>query len=215
MTNLFLIGATGRLGGCVLTEALSRGWSVTALVRDPSRLEVVHPRLRVVAGDVRDSAGLAGLLPGHDAVVSALGTRRGQVPYEVLSEGMAALTGAMTAVGPRRVIAVASAGILQADAATLRRDMPAYPAAFRRSSAAHLAAYETLAASGLDWTVVGPPELVEGEAEQPLVVLENYLPEGPKRVSMPALARWMLDAVNDPGTWGRRYGLINRVLLAE
>lgn len=209
-TSLFLIGATGRLGRHVLHEALGRGWAVTALVRDPARLEMAHPLLRVVAGDVRDRAAIAAALPGHDVVVSALGTRRGQEPYETLSEGMASLVGAMEATGVRRVLVVASAGILQADPQTLRRDVPGYPEAFRRSSAAHLAGYERLRESGLDWTVVGPPELVEGDAEQALVVQQDYLPEGPKRVSMPALARWMLDALGDSNTIGHRYGLINR-----
>lgn len=207
--DLFLIGATGRLGGHVLEAALARGVSVTALVREPARLARAHPRLIVAEGDVRDAERLRALLPGHAAVVSALGTRRGHVPYEVLSEGMASLVAAMTATGLRRVVAVASAGILQADATTLRRDLPGYPEAFRRSSAAHLAAYERLRESALDWTIACPPELVEGLPDQALVIRRDRLPEGPKRVSMPALARWMLEAVADPETVGHRYGLIN------
>lgn len=208
MPSLFLVGATGRLGGRVLAEALSHGWAVTALVRDPARLSVRHPALRVVQGDVRDRQALEALLPGHDAVVSALGTRRGQEPYETLSMGMAALVAAMEAVGPRRLVAVAAAGILQADAQTLRRDMPGYPAAFRRGSAEHFAAWQTLQASGLDWTIVAPPELVEGDRDQPLVVQADYLPVGPKRVAMEALAKLVLDVITEGTYLGARLGMI-------
>ena len=209
MRSLFLVGATGRLGGRVLAEALARGWAVTALVRDPARLSVRHPALRLVQGDVRDRLALEAVLPGHDAVVSALGTRRGQEPYETLSDGMAALAAAMAAVGPRRLVAVAAAGILQADARTLRRDMPGYPAAFRRGSAEHLKGWQTLQASGLDWTIVCPPELVEGDRDQPLVVQADYLPPGPKRVAMEALAKLMITLLEEEAHRGVRLGMIN------
>ena len=208
--SLFLVGATGRLGGRVLAEALSRGWAVTALVRDPARLSVRHPALRLVQGDVRDRPTLEAALPGHDAVISALGTRRGQEPYETLSAGMAALASAMEAVGPRRLVAVAAAGILQADAQTLRRDKPGYPAAFRQGSAEHLKAWQALQASSLDWTIVCPPELVEGDRDQPLVVQQDFLPSGPKRVAMAALAKRMLDLLEQDAHRGARLGMINR-----
>lgn len=208
--RLFLVGASGRLGGHVLEEALARGYAVTALVRDPARLTTRHPALTLVPGDVRDAAVLASAMAGCDAVVSALGTRRGQEAYEVLSEGMAAITSAMATSGVRRIVAVASAGILEADSGGLRRDQPGYPEAFRRSSAAHLAAYETLRTSDLDWTVVGPPELVEGDRDQAIVVREGRLPDGPKRIAMPALARWIVDELAHPAHRHRRVGLVNR-----
>ena len=119
------------------------------------------------------------------------------------------MVAAMEAVGPRRLVAVAAAGILQADAQTLRRDMPGYPEAFRRGSAEHLKAWQTLQASGLDWTIVCPPELVEGDRDQPLVVQPDYLPAGPKRVSMEALAKLMITLLQEEAHRGVRLGMIN------
>ena len=46
---ILLIGATGRTGRLVLAEALRRGYSVTALVRDSSALEP-QPNLTVLQG---------------------------------------------------------------------------------------------------------------------------------------------------------------------
>ena len=37
-----LIGSTGRAGGWVLEECLSRGYDVTALVRKASKLDTYH-----------------------------------------------------------------------------------------------------------------------------------------------------------------------------
>ncbi|MEB3327690.1 MAG: NAD(P)H-binding protein [Candidatus Sericytochromatia bacterium] len=208
MQTLALVGATGRLGGHVLHEALRRGgWVVRALVREPAALPV-REGLVVVRGDVRDATAVAALLQSADALVSCLGTRRGREAHEVLAEGMAILVRAL-APGPVPLVAVASAGILDAPGGGLRRDAPGYPAAFRAGSAQHLQAWRTLGASGLPHTLVCPPELVEGPRDQPLQVLRDVLPPGPKRVSMPALAAWMLDEARRPAHAGHRVGINN------
>ncbi|MEB3221744.1 MAG: NAD(P)H-binding protein [Candidatus Sericytochromatia bacterium] len=202
------MGATGRLGGHVLAEALQRGgWHVKALAREPGRL-AAHEGLTVVAGDVRDAEALAALAAGADAVISCLGARRGAGPEEVLPEGMATLVQAL-AGAPAHLVVVAVAGLLDAPEGGLRRDAAWYPAPFREGSGQHLRAWQVLQASGLPHTLVCPPDLVEGDRHQPLQVLRDMLPPGPKRVSMPALAAWMLDEVAQPAHAGHRVGISN------
>jgi putative NADH-flavin reductase len=209
MRTLALVGATGRLGGHVLREALQRGgWCVRALARDPEALPA-REGLAVVRGDVRDPAAVAALVQHADVVVSCLGTRTGREHYEVLAEGMAALVEAL-APRPVPLVVVASAGILDAPDGGLRRDAAGYPAAFRAGSAQHLRAWQMLGASRLTYTTVCPPDLVDGDRHQPLDVLRDVLPAGPKRVSMPALAAWMLDEAERPAHAGHRVGIVNR-----
>lgn len=210
MTTLALVGATGRLGGHVLREALGRGWHVRALVRDAGRLPAgLEAAVEPVGGSVRDPVAVAALVVGCSGLVSCLGARRGQEDYATLPEGMAAIVEAARAAALRHLVVVASAGLLDAPGGGLRRDAPGYPAAFRTGSAAHLEAWRILQASGLSHTLVCPPELVEGERSQLLCVSRDLLPEGPRRVSMPALAAWMLDEWAAPAHAGCRVGLIN------
>jgi putative NADH-flavin reductase len=204
-----LIGATGRLGGHILQAALARGYRLQALARKPEALLPAAPGLQVFPGDVRDPEAVTACVAGADVIVSALGTRRGQEPYTVLAEGMATLVAAAQRCGVPRILAVASAGLLDAPEGGLRRDAAGYPAVFRASSAQHLAASETLKASGLFWTLFCPPELVEGDSAQPLQVVVDVLPAGPKRVSMPALAALILDEVTHPRYTGQRVGMNN------
>lgn len=204
-----LIGATGRLGAHILQAALARGHRVQALARNPEAMLLAEPGGQVFPGDVRDEAAVTACVAGADVIVSALGTRRGQEPYTVLAEGMANLVAAAQRCGVPRILAVASAGLLDAPEGGLRRDAAGYPAVFRASSAQHLAAFETLKASGLDWVLFCPPELVEGDPEQPLQVMVDVLPAGPKQVSMPALARLMLDEAGEPRYTGLRVGMNN------
>jgi len=75
-TRVLIVGATGGTGRQLVAQALERGYAVTALVRDPSRLQVDHAQLTVIQGDVLDTARVEAAMRGQEAVVSALGHKR-------------------------------------------------------------------------------------------------------------------------------------------
>ena len=50
--EIALFGATGHLGQAILEEALTRGYDVTAIVRDPARITQRNDKLKIVTGDV-------------------------------------------------------------------------------------------------------------------------------------------------------------------
>src|SRR6266508_367067 len=58
-----VFGATGRIGGDVVRQALDAGHKVTAVVRDPARFDVNHPALEVSAVPV-------GPVPGGESFVN-------------------------------------------------------------------------------------------------------------------------------------------------
>ena len=71
MKKIVIIGATGYAGSAILKEALGRGHQVKAIVRNPSKLILTHPNLKVVGGDVTDTDFLSRELAKSDAVISA------------------------------------------------------------------------------------------------------------------------------------------------
>src|ERR1700738_3000974 len=75
-SRVLIVGATGGTGRQLVTQALERGYAVTALARDPSRLQVDHPQLTVVQGDVLDAGAVDAAMRGQEAVLSALGHKR-------------------------------------------------------------------------------------------------------------------------------------------
>lgn len=111
VSRVLIVGATGGTGRQLVTQALDRGYEVTALARDQSALQMDHPRLRVIRGDVLDYSSVAAAVQGQDAVVSALGHKRYFGPSRILSDGTRNLVRAMEACGVPRLICETSLGI--------------------------------------------------------------------------------------------------------
>lgn len=110
-TRVLIVGATGGTGRRLVAQALERGYVVTALVRDPTRLPVEHPQLQVVQGDVLDRGSVEAAMRGQEAVVSALGHKRFFYPTRILSEGTRNVLSAMETQGVRRLVCETSLGI--------------------------------------------------------------------------------------------------------
>ena len=111
MSRILIVGATGGTGRQLVAQALERGYQVTALVRDPTKLAVEHPRLTVLRGDVLDPASVAVATRGQEAVVSALGHKRFFYPTRIQSQGTANVLDAMAAHGVRRFVCETSLGL--------------------------------------------------------------------------------------------------------
>ena len=71
MKNVTLIGASGFVGTAILNELLSRGHKVTAVVRNPEKINVLNSNLRIVKADVSDTDAMTEACKDKDAIISA------------------------------------------------------------------------------------------------------------------------------------------------
>jgi len=67
--HILVYGATGKIGSLTVDEALRRGHYVTAVSRDPSSVRKRHDHLKIVKGDLLDSASIASLVTAQDVVI--------------------------------------------------------------------------------------------------------------------------------------------------
>jgi putative NADH-flavin reductase len=109
--RVLIVGATGGTGRQLVAQALQRGYVVTALARNPGALDITHPRLRVVRGDVLDAASVDEATRGQDAVVSALGHKKFFPPNRILSHATRNLMRGMEAHGVDRFVCETTLGI--------------------------------------------------------------------------------------------------------
>lgn len=162
--NILVFGATGPLGRGVTDRALSAGHHVTAFVRTPGRLSP-RPGLREVTGDVLDARAVAAAVPGHDAVISALGHSRPSPQGHDLHPGASHIIEAMKAAQVSRLIWISSHGVGDARGHSGFVFERVFVALFLRAEFADKERQETLvAASDLDWTIVRPARLTNGPA---------------------------------------------------
>ena len=110
MKNILVIGANGGIGRQTVDIALARGYQVTALLRNPANLPLVHPNLQIVKGDVFQPETYATHLAGKTAVISALGTTSTQ-PTTLYSEGNAILLQEMKKAGVKRAFFISASGL--------------------------------------------------------------------------------------------------------
>jgi len=171
MTNLnkssfqiAVLGANGGIGKLTVLKALAAGYSVTAVLRTPSKLDIVHPRLKIVPGDVMQYDTLVQHLKDKDAVISAIG-KNSFKKTTLYSQGNNNLIKAMKQAGVSRAFFISAAGLeinpthsLLVKFATRIILQP-----LLRNMYADLLEMENIVkGSGVDWTIMRPPRLTDG-----------------------------------------------------
>lgn len=101
-----IIGATGPTGVQLVSQALKRGHTVVALVRNPATARLPESgSLRIVQGDATDAASVAAAFANVDAIISGLGAHKSD-PAGLLLAGARAVT----ATGVHRVVWLGALG---------------------------------------------------------------------------------------------------------
>jgi putative NADH-flavin reductase len=162
--RILVIGATGGTGREIVRQALERGHHVTALARNPARIQDTHERLTVAKGDVMDAASLASVVSGQDAVVCALGHKRWLGPSRILSQGTGNIVAAMKSAGVKRLVVETALGVgdsagrlgLYYTLFTVPFILPFYWFDKGRQE-------RVTRESGLDWVIVRPGQLTNGK----------------------------------------------------
>jgi len=71
--KILILGSTGGTGQELVKQALEQSHQVTALARDPVKLQILDDRLTIIKGDALDRNCMLQAVEGKDAVLSCLG----------------------------------------------------------------------------------------------------------------------------------------------
>ena len=180
--NILLLGMTGRVGSEVAKLALKDKHQVTALVRTPEKITVNDDNLSITKGDVTVKEDVARAMKGADAVISALNTDGA----DTLTKSMPLIIGAMNAEGIKRIITIGTAGILDSrvEPDVLRYQSSESKRKLTRAAEEHHKTYLLLEETNLDWTVVCPTYLPDGEAVGKCREERDFLPEDGKKITV-------------------------------
>lgn len=196
--NLVVLGATGGTGMEIVRQAVERGHSVTAFVRSPDRLEPFRGRITVSQGDLLNRAELERALDGSDAVLSGFGPRLpiAKADANLLRDFATVVTAAMPRAGVSRVVVVSTAFLFKDSVVppTYLFGRLFFPGVVRDSSAME----RIFMGSGLDWTIVRPPQLTDKVHTGRYRVREGHLPRFGFKISRADVADCFLKTVEDP-----------------
>lgn len=208
MSSILIIGANGGIGYQTVLAALQDGHKVTALVRNPATLQLKHPELRIMQGDILRPDTYEALLPGQDVVISAIGTRGGffsDKPTTLYSEGNALLMKTMAVTGARRAFFISASAV---------EISPVLPAMVRwvaknviqkllKHMYADLRRMETVirTSGDIDWTIIRPPQLTDKPATGDYRWAVNSFLKNCLKISRADVAHFMLHHIDDASTF--------------
>lgn len=161
--KIAVLGGTGRTGSLLVEELLANGHEVRMLARDPRKAARVAERVELIEGDVRDADAVARTLNGTGAVASALGPVGRDTA--LLRDTARLVTSAMEHAHISRYVGISVAGLtLPGDRKRPRDKVISWllNRAGGELAKDKIAEYEAWEGSGLDWTLVRVPRLVDG-----------------------------------------------------
>ncbi|WP_181773418.1 NAD(P)-dependent oxidoreductase [Amycolatopsis pittospori] len=196
--KLTVFGATGGIGTEVVKQALAAGHHVTAVVRDPSRLNAEGGLLEVVVARLSEHGVLTEAVSGRDAVISALGAHD-RKPTTVVTDGAHAALAAMRSVGTRRLLVVSASGAFVDGDGFFTRNLvkPILGQVLKHNFADMIAAERIVNASDLDWTIVRPPRLLNGPHTGVIAASTDGNVRGSFTINRADVADYLLRAASD------------------
>ena len=146
-----VLGASGRAGTEITRELAARRHLVTAIARKPDAIPAA-PGVTATAGDASDPAALAGVISGHDAVISAL-------HFDITAD---MLLGAVRAAGVPRLLVTGGAAGLEVAPGRKLIDSPDFPDEWRAFAMGGIRFLDALRhEAAIDWTFFSPAALIE------------------------------------------------------
>jgi len=206
--KVIVFGATGTVGRLAVANLLKAGHTVTAFARSPRKLNLIDPRLHLVAGDAMKPSDVADAVAGHEAVVVTLGAGMSR-KSKIRSQGTMNVIRAMQTHGVRRLIVQSTLGA--------RDSWPTLNFWWKRVMFGLLLApvfrdhelqEQLVEASGLDWTIVRPGAFTDKATARPVIEDVRNTARGlDLKIARGELARFLTRQLSDRQYIGRAVGL--------
>ena len=209
--KIALFGASGMIGQRVAQEALRRGHEVTAIVRNPARVQFRHPQFTLTEGNALDRERVTQVVAGHNVVVSAIKLTEKQ-PLSAVAKAAQSLLAGVKRAGVKRLLVVGGAGTMEVAPGVRALDVIPIPEEWKPEVMAKLEEWEVYRKnSDVDWTYFSPPVFIEpGERTGTYRLSNNQLvmnAQGECRISAEDYAVALLDELEQPRFVHQRFSV--------
>lgn len=205
--RLLIIGANGGIGKqCVIT-ALEAGHYVTAVLRTPANLSIIHDHLEIVQGDIMHPDALEKHIQNQDVVISAIGTRGGffsDKPTTLYSQGNMNILQGMGKTGVKRAF------FISASAIEISPVLPWFVRFVEKYIVQKLLKHmyadlremeKQVRRSNGSWTIIRPPQLIDGPQTGNYRIAINSFLKNCLKVSRADVAHFIINNILNTDTY--------------
>ena len=200
--KIIVFGATGGVGQHVVKMAVEAGHEVTAFVRTPEKLKTTG--VNIIQGDAFNAQQVADAIPGHEAVVSCVGSSTGTKKSNELETMGKNIADGMEKAGVKRLVYCASAGVdreIPGVMGKLMMKMLANPLADHRNA---LNYYKS---KGVTYTIARPMGLKDEPLKTDYKEAIDGVPKGSSSIPRASVAHFMVKALTDATYENKSVGL--------
>jgi uncharacterized protein len=202
--RVIILGASGRVGQQTVKRALEKGHHVTAFVRDPKSIQILHPQLEVIKGDAMSQGDVSQAMKGQDAVISCLSSSEHSHRMVFIHH----IINAMREHKVKRIIAIGGIGALQANEHLKVYETATFPREYVDITQAHIRVLDALLTSRYQFTFVCPPMIPDGDRTGVYRVQADY-PAGGWSITSGDIADFMVLELEKGAFINKRVGISN------
>jgi len=203
--KIAILGATGRTGMFVVKQALSKGYQVKVLVRDPEKLGEFKDKVEVVEGNSLNYTDVENLIKNTDMVVSVLGASNVS-PEFMQRDSIRNVVIAMKKLGLKRLISLTGGGVrIEGDKPKFIDNlivslMQVVAKKVLEDGKAHA---EIIRNSDLDWTIVRAPRLTleKGKGKYQIGMVGSSAMK--TKISREDVAKFIVDILENSEFFGK------------
>lgn len=201
--KILIIGASRGIGKALLETALDEEIDVTVLARTPENIPVSHPHLRVVKGDALNFESVKAAATGREAICSCLGVPITFKPVHLFSSAARNIVAAVQHNTGQKYIAVTGIGAGDSNGhGGFLYDNIFKPLLLKTIYADKDREEEIIRESGVDWLIVRPAGLTNGERTGKYHVYTDLKGVKAKRISRLDVADFILSQLKNPTHFG-------------
>ena len=209
--KVLVIGAGGKTGKLIVERAIAAGHEVTALLHEPkdekhephfpSKVEVIH-------GDARNPTRLEQIMSGQNAVVDAIGGHKPWAKTELETDTARVIIDTMKRNNVKRLIAISVLGEGESkDQAGFFYEHILMPTFLHGAIPDKAGMESAIVHSGLDFVIVRPPVLSDGDATNHIRLIEPH--EHAHKLTRADLAEFIVDQLTADTYLGQAITIAN------
>lgn len=202
--KVIVFGATGLMGKQIVKENIKAGNEVTVYIRQTEYPQNVN----IITGELNDETKITEAINGFDVIVSAVGNRNYEDPTMVVSPLTKLLS--KTVSDQQRLIVVFGAGLMLVEKNTLLNEMGKDNDTLKNQRADHWEAFTNLLPLDINYLMICPTWVVEGDANENYLIGDTYFPKSDKiQVLSGNVGHFIAKEINENKFNKTRIGLVN------